>query len=109
MAPSDKKVFPAIGVRLRKARLEKNMTQEVLAGAEFTKGYVSALERGAVRPSLKALDVFSRRLNIPMSDFISERLDENTTPEREAFQEDLVYRLNYARMMVRTGSAGEAL
>lgn len=109
MDASSKKVIAGIGARLRKARLENNMTQEKLAGSEFTKGYVSALERGAVRPSLKALDVFSRRLNMPLSDFISERHNPDTTPEREAFQEDLVYRFNYARMLIRTGSAGEAL
>lgn len=109
MDASSKKITVAIGARLRKARLENNMTQEKLAGSEFTKGYVSALERGAVRPSLKALDVFSRRLNIPMSDFISGRSNEDTTPERESFQEDLVYRFNYARMMLRTGSGAEVL
>ncbi len=99
----------ALGARIRKARLERGMTQEVLAGPEFTKGYVSALERGAVRPSLKALDVFARRLNIPIADFLVARLDTDTPPELDALQEDLTYQFNYAKMLIRSGEVDEAL
>ena len=46
----------ALGARIRKARLERGMTQEVLAGPEFTKGYVSALERGERQLQVSILD-----------------------------------------------------
>lgn len=104
-----KSTLPALGARLRKARLERGMTQEVLAGPEFTKGYVSALERGAVRPSLKALDVFARRLNIPIADFLVVRLDTETPPELDALQEDLTYQFNYAKMLIRSDEVDQAL
>ena len=104
-----KSALTALGARIRKARLERGMTQEVLAGPEFTKGYVSALERGAVRPSLKALDVFARRLSIPIADFLVVRLDTETPPELDALQEDLTYQFNYAKMLIRSGEIDEAL
>ncbi len=109
MDVSTKNTLAALGMRIRKARLERGMTQEVLAGPEFTKGYVSALERGAVRPSLKALDVFARRLNIPIADFLVARLDTETPPEVDALQEDLTYQFNYAKMLIRTDNSDEAL
>jgi tetratricopeptide (TPR) repeat protein len=109
MDVSTKNTLAALGMRIRKARLERGMTQEVLAGPEFTKGYVSALERGAVRPSLKALDVFARRLNIPIADFLVARLDTDTPPELDALQEDLTYQFNYAKMLIRSDSTDEAL
>ena len=43
-----------LGDRLRQARLGRGMSQEALAQPEFTKSYVSAVERGKARPSLKA-------------------------------------------------------
>lgn len=109
MDDANKKVLSVVGTRLRKARLENRLTQEALAGPEFTKGYVSALERGAVRPSLKALDIFARRLNMPISEFLAARLEEETPPERDSFQENLIYQFNYARTLIRIGSAAEAL
>lgn len=106
---STKNTLAALGMRIRKARLEQGLTQEVLAGPEFTKGYVSALERGAVRPSLKALDVFARRLGMPIADFLVARLDAETPPELDALQEDLTYQFNYAKMLVRSDRPDEAL
>lgn len=109
MDVATKNTLAALGMRIRKARLERGMTQEVLAGPEFTKGYVSALERGAVRPSLKALDVFARRLNIPIADFLVARLETDTPPEIDALQEDLTYQFNYAKLLIRADHADEAL
>jgi transcriptional regulator with XRE-family HTH domain len=56
-----------LGERLRQARLERGLSQDALAQPEFTKSYVSAVERGKARPSLKALELMARRLGIPLS------------------------------------------
>lgn len=103
-----------ISVRIRKARKERGLTQEQLASPHFTKGYVSALERGAVRPSLKALEHFASRLDLPLSHFVM-GLESGEGPDREgalltppgveALQEDLNYQYNYARMMIRSADA----
>src|SRR5215213_7248484 len=110
MDTATKNTLSALGMRIRKARLERGMTQEVLAGSEFTKGYVSALERGAVRPSLKALDVFARRLGVPIAEFLEVTSQASNVMQLEiaALEEDLQYQFNYARMLIRSGKADEA-
>ena len=51
-----------IGGRLKEARLRAGLTQQQLAGERYTKAYVSALENGLIRPSVKALDYLATRL-----------------------------------------------
>src|SRR5213078_4634772 len=51
-----------LGQRIRAARKGLGMTQQELAAPLFGKAYVSAIERGAVRPSLKALEFLAERL-----------------------------------------------
>lgn len=43
------------------------MTQEELAGSQFTKSYISLIERGKINPSMKALNYISEKLNKPVS------------------------------------------
>src|SRR5215471_11976425 len=58
-----------LGEKIRKARLERRLTQEQLAGSEFTKSYVSELERGRRHPRLSTLKMLARRLDLPISYF----------------------------------------
>src|SRR6476661_1735082 len=60
-----------LGQRLRQARRQRGLTQDAIAQPEFTKSYVSAVERGKARPSLKALELMARRLGIPMSELLA--------------------------------------
>jgi tetratricopeptide (TPR) repeat protein len=99
----------SLGARIRQLRQERGLTQQVLAGPEFTKGYVSALERGTVRPSLKALDVFSRRLGVPIVDFLAAAQDPQNQSAVEAQRESFLSQCNYAKMLMRTGQMKEAL
>jgi transcriptional regulator with XRE-family HTH domain len=52
-----------VGGRIREARKRAGLTQQALAGERYTKAYVSALENGLIRPSVKALDYLATRLN----------------------------------------------
>ncbi len=52
---------------MRKARIERGMTQAQLASPEFSVSYISAIEHGKLRPSLKALSVLAQRLNVPVT------------------------------------------
>jgi transcriptional regulator with XRE-family HTH domain len=52
-----------VGGRIRDARKRAGLTQEALAGDRYTKAYVSALENGLIKPSVKALDYLAGRLN----------------------------------------------
>jgi tetratricopeptide (TPR) repeat protein len=68
-----------IGARLRTARQRAALTQQQLAGDRYTKAYVSALETGAARPSMAALNFFAGRLGIPPAQLLT---DANTTWSR---------------------------
>ncbi|MCT4564651.1 MAG: helix-turn-helix transcriptional regulator [Maledivibacter sp.] len=57
----------SIGNKIRFLRKEQNMTQEELAGDNFTKSYISLIERGKINPSMKALNYISKKLNKPVS------------------------------------------
>jgi HTH-type transcriptional regulator, quorum sensing regulator NprR len=102
-----------LGQRIRTARKGLGMTQQELAAPLFGKAYVSAIERGAVRPSLKALEFLAERLNIPASALLSAQ--EGTQQEAEsqlalaAIEEDLRYQINYAKMLIRSNQVDKAL
>jgi transcriptional regulator with XRE-family HTH domain len=52
-----------VGGRIREARTRAGLTQQALAGDRYTKAYVSALENGLIKPSVKALDYLAGRLS----------------------------------------------
>ncbi|WP_432666007.1 helix-turn-helix transcriptional regulator [Wukongibacter baidiensis] len=56
-----------MGKKIRFLRKEQNMTQEELAGGQFTKSYISLIERGKINPSMKALNYIAEKLNKPVS------------------------------------------
>ncbi len=61
-----------IGERVRQARIAANMTQQELAGATYSKSYISAVERGKMTPSFQALHILAERLGRPLSYFLGE-------------------------------------
>ena len=67
-----------LGAKIRKARLERRMTQEQLAAGDFSKSYISELERDHRRPRLNTLRILARRLDLPLSHF-----HESAPEERE--------------------------
>lgn len=71
-----------LGEKIRAARLEQKLTQEQLAGRDFTKSYISELERGARTPRLTTLKILARRLDRPLSYFLSGATED---AEPEAF------------------------
>src|SRR5579864_3389134 len=61
-----------LGQRLRRARLARNLTQGEVAKNQFSVSYVSAVERGQIRPSLGALEKLAERLHVPLTDLLNE-------------------------------------
>src|SRR5712692_10799598 len=53
-----------VGPRLRAARLAKKYTQSQLAQPDFSVSYISAIERGQIQPSLRALEIIALRLGL---------------------------------------------
>lgn len=64
--------FNTIAERLRAARLATNHTQQQLAGDDFSKSYISAIERGKMIPSLQALGLLAERLGVSASYLLGE-------------------------------------
>ncbi len=62
-----------LGMRLRQARVQKHLTQSEVAQKQFSVSYISAVERGQIRPSLGALERLSERLEVPLADLLQDR------------------------------------
>jgi tetratricopeptide (TPR) repeat protein len=61
-----------LGERVRAARKELGLSQAQLAGDELTKGFISQLESGQVRPSIRSLQLIASRLGKPLDYFIGD-------------------------------------
>jgi transcriptional regulator with XRE-family HTH domain len=61
-----------LGERVRAARRELGMSQAQLAGEELTKGFISQVEAGLVRPSLRSLQIIATRLGRSLDYFIGD-------------------------------------
>ena len=62
----------SVGARIRAARLDRKYTQGQLAGTDFSISYISAIERGQIQPSLRALEIIAQHLGLPSSLFFQE-------------------------------------
>src|SRR2546430_2262624 len=62
-----KAVAARVGTNIREVRTKLGMTQAQLAAPEFSISYISAIERGKIRPYLKALSILARRLDVPLT------------------------------------------
>lgn len=71
--PSFQKIGQNVGAKLRAARLARKLTQSQLARPDFSVSYVSAIERGQIYPSLRALEIFAQRLGLSSSDLLSKQ------------------------------------
>ena len=76
-----KAVAARVGSNIREVRTRLDMTQAQLAAPEFSISYISAIERGKIRPSLKALSVLAKRLDVPLT-FLLEGSPSDATEAR---------------------------
>lgn len=108
-----------IGQRIRRARLTRNLTQGELAKGEFSVSYVSAVERGQIRPSLGALERLATRLQVPLSELLTDTHDaeidaamtyaEGRGAEADQAREEISARLREAQILSRQGRTDEAI
>lgn len=69
--------------RIRLCRRLLGMTQEELAGQEFTKNFISQVERGRAMPSIEALIILAEKLHQRPGSF----LEGDAEPDYEAIIE----------------------
>jgi tetratricopeptide (TPR) repeat protein len=63
---------PGLGERVRTARRERGFSQAQLAGEELTKGFISQVESGLVRPSVRSLQIIATRLGKSLDYFLGD-------------------------------------
>jgi tetratricopeptide (TPR) repeat protein len=107
-----------LGHRLRRARLNRNLTQGEVAKNQFSVSYVSAVERGQIRPSLGALEKLAERLQVPVTELLSEgefemRYALPSTEHRESFsdrhRDEIENTLREAQILSRQHKSDEAI
>ncbi len=61
-----------MGRRIRAARQERRLSLAQLGGQELSRSFLSLVERGQTRISLRALAIVAQRLGLPLSYFVEE-------------------------------------
>ena len=88
-----------VGARIRSLRTARGLTQAQLAEPLYTKAYISMLESGRTRASMKALEHIAGVLGVTPADL----LGGNPTPDAPQ------YSLIEARRLLETGGAKDAV
>src|SRR2546423_7552828 len=70
--PTHSQMGQSVGAKIRAARQAKKYTQSKLASPDFSVSYISAIERGQIHPSLRALEILARRLDLPSTQLLPE-------------------------------------
>src|SRR5260370_21949384 len=104
----------AVRAKLRAARLARKLTQSQLAQPDFSVSYVSAIERGQINPSLRALEIFAQRLGISSSDLLSKQTGQalQGLSEKDAANEnkqDTELQLLEAQLLILQGNSCQAV
>ncbi len=115
MAPeqSSGKIGKSVGERLRAARVAQHYTQSQLAAPDFSVSYISAIERGQIHPSLRALEILAGRLGLTSTDLLPKHTQQNgqqtspTQPEREDDEGEMA--LLETQILIRQGNAEQAI
>src|SRR5689334_5389196 len=71
-----------IGVRLKRLRRERGLSQRELSGPGVSYAYISRIEAGARTPSVKALRMLARKLGVTV-EYLETGRDLRDTDERE--------------------------
>ena len=93
-------IDPELGRRLRLLRESRGLTQAALAGDDFTKGYISLIETGRTRVSLRAAEIIATRLGMSVAELL-----QNSAATNERDIELLATR---AEMLVSAGNLDAA-
>lgn len=72
-----------LGGRIRATRAAAGLSQSQLGRPHFTRAYVSALELGKIRPSMKALEFLAQRLGRTVSSFLEDAAELRRRDELE--------------------------
>ncbi|GAC1355442.1 MAG: hypothetical protein NVSMB38_35720 [Ktedonobacteraceae bacterium] len=89
---SPNKIGKSVGEKIRAARVALHYTQSKLAAPDFSVSYISAIERGQIHPSLRALEILAGRLELASTELLPKRYQpddrQSITPPRPERDDD---------------------
>src|SRR5947208_3700480 len=111
---SNSKLGQSVGAKIRAARQAKKYTQSQLALPDFSVSYISAIERGQIHPSLRALEILAKRLGLPSTELIPSPAQGEITPgiaTNSTYDDDAVFELELleAHIYILQGVAEKAV
>jgi tetratricopeptide (TPR) repeat protein len=112
--PEHQRIGQTVGAKLRATRLARKLTQSQLAQPDFSVSYVSAIERGQIHPSLRALEIFAQRLGISSTDLLLKQTGQalQVFSEKDAANErkqDTELQLIEAQLLILQGDYHQAV
>ncbi|BCL81599.1 helix-turn-helix domain-containing protein [Ktedonobacteria bacterium brp13] len=108
------KIGKSVGEKLRAARIAQHYTQSNLAAPDFSVSYISAIERGQIHPSLRALEILAARLGMSSTQLLPSKAQQEertsiTTALSEREEDEIVLELLNAQIQILQGEATEAI
>jgi tetratricopeptide (TPR) repeat protein len=112
----------SVGARIRAVRQARRLTQGQLAGRDFSVSYISAIERGQIQPSIRALEILAARLQVSTRSLLPETEAEAALPPPVAaggsgfgaqalrqLQDELLLRMLEAEVWIHEGKLAQAV
>ncbi len=111
---SHQQIGQFVGANLRAARLAKKLTQSQLASPDFSVSYISAIERGQIHPSLRAMEILARRLGLSSTHFLPGHSQDSakatsSTHAQVKSEEEIELELLEAQIAIRQGAVQQAI
>lgn len=111
--PSNK-IGKSVGEKLRAARIAQHYTQSQLAAPDFSVSYISAIERGQIHPSLRALEILAGRLGLSSTQLLPARSQQEeqlsaSSSITERGDDEIELLLLEAQIQIRQGIAEQAI
>src|SRR5438067_9279447 len=88
----DHQLTESVGQRLRRLRLERGLSQRDLSSPGVSYAYISRIEAGARRPSVKALRMLAKKLGVT-AEYLETGSEIGPSESRELHLADLELRL----------------
>jgi transcriptional regulator with XRE-family HTH domain len=111
--PLTGKIGKSVGEKLRAARVAQHYTQSQLAAPDFSVSYISAIERGQIHPSLRALEILAARLGLSSTQLLPTRSQQDahmstTLDIAERDDDEVELALLEAQLLIHQGDAEQA-
>src|SRR5436190_12043238 len=104
----------SVGEKLRAARIAQHYTQSQLAAPDFSVSYISAIERGQIHPSLRALEILASRLGLTPTELLPNHPQQEEhlrfpTSLTEQYENETEFTLIEAHLLIMHDNPAEAI